>query len=97
MVRALKRNYFQVFVWHADTLEEGKEFLVAGDKDKLQPKPEEEKEQEEPKEDTNGSSVDQAIDVDDDIVEISNGASNGDKKRTHDEENGNGTAAKRAR
>merc|ERR1711974_145834 len=56
-----------------------------------------EKEQEEPKEDTNGSSVDQAIDVDDDIVEISNGASNGEKKRPHDEENGNGTAAKRAR
>ena len=97
MFRALKRNDFQVFVWHADTLEEGKEFLVAGDKDKLQPKPEEEKQPEEPKEDTNGSSVDQAIDVDDDIVEISNGASNGDKKRPHDEENGNGTAAKKAR
>ena len=86
-----------MFIWHADTLEEGKEFLVAGDKEKLQPKPEEEKEKEEPKEDTNGSSVDQAIDVDDDIVEISNGASNGDKKRPHDEENGNGTAAKKAR
>ena len=53
--------------------------------------------QEEPKEDTNGRSVDQAIDVDDDIVEISNGASNGEKKRPHDEENGNGTAAKKAR
>lgn len=86
-----------MFVWHADTLEEGKEFLVAGDKEKLQPKPAEEKQQEEPKDDTNGSSVDQAIDVDDDIVEISNGAANGDKKRVHDEENGNGSAAKRAR
>ena len=93
----MKQKQFQVFVWHADTLEEGKEFLVAGDKEKLQPKPEEEKLQEEPKEDTNGRSVDQAIDVDDDIVEISNGASNGEKKRPHDEENGNGTVAKKAR
>ena len=81
-----------MFVWHADTLEDGKEFLVAGDKDKLQPKAEEAtKEAEKPKEDTNGSTSAMAIDVDDDIVEIANGAANGsgDKKRPHDEENGN--------
>ena len=87
------QNYqIKVFVWHADTLEDGKEFLVAGDKDKLQPKAEEAtKEAEKPKEDTNGSTSAMAIDVDDDIVEIANGAANGsgDKKRPHDEENGN--------
>jgi len=89
----------QVYLWHADSLEDGKEFLVAGDKDKLQPKAEEEKKEEAPKEDTNGSSKDQAIDVDDDIIEVANGSSNGsgDKKRPHDEENGNGTDAKKAR
>ena len=94
------QNYnLKVYLWHADTLEEGKEFLVAGDKEKLQPKAEEEKEEEKPKDDTNGSSKDQAIDVDDDIMEVPNGSSNGsvDRKRTHDEENGNGTAAKKAR
>merc|ERR1712058_114110 len=83
------QNYnLRVYLWHADTLEDGKEFLVAGDKEKLQPKAEEEpKEAEKPKEeDTNGKSSDMAIDVDDDIIEISNtenGAANGsgDKKR----------------
>ena len=89
----------KVYVWHTeDPLEEGKEFLFAGDKDKLQPKAEEETKEEEPKKDeaNNGSSSDQCIDVDDDIVEISNGATNGagDKKRPHDEECGNGTAKK---
>ena len=91
------QNYnLRVYLWHADTLEDGKEFLVAGDKEKLQPKAEEEpKEAEKPKEeDTNGKSSDMAIDVDDDIIEISNtenGAANGsgDKKRPHEEENGN--------
>ena len=88
------QNYnLKVYVWHADTLEDGKEFLVAGDKEKLQPKAEEEpKEAEKPKEDSNGKTSDMAIDVDDDIVEISNGAAangSGDKKRPHDEENGN--------
>merc|ERR1719373_832143 len=94
------QNYnLKVYLWHADSLEDGKEFLVAGDKDKLQPKAEEEKKEEAPKENTNGSSKDQAIDVDDDIIEVANGSSNGsgDKKRPHDEENGNGTDAKKAR
>jgi len=95
------QNYnLKVYLWHADSLEEGKEFLVAGDKEKLQPKAEEAtKEEETPKEDTNGSSKDQAIDVDDDIMEVSNGSSNGstDKKRPHDQDNGNGTVAKKAR
>merc|ERR1712111_307108 len=88
------QNYnLRVYLWHADTLEDGKEFLVAGDKEKLQPKAEEEpKEAEKPKDDTNGTTSDMAIDVDDDIIELpANGSSNGsgDKKRPHDEENGN--------
>ena len=86
------QNYsLKVYLWHADSLEDGKEFLVAGDKDKLQPKAEEETKEEEPKKDgsNNGASSAEAIDVDDEIMEITNGASaNGDKKRPHDEENG---------
>ena len=99
-IETLKLNIcMKVYLWHADSLEDGKEFLVAGDKEKLQPKAEEEKPEEPAKDDVNGSSKDQAINVDDDIIEISNGSSNGsgDKKRPHDEENGNGTAAKKAR
>jgi len=95
----LQNFSLKIYLWHAETIEEGKEFLFSGDKDKLQPKAEEETKEEEPKKEdgNNGASSDQAIDVDDDIVEISNGASNGagDKKRVLDEENGNGSVAKK--
>ena len=38
-IETLKLNiYMKVYLWHADSLEDGKEFLVAGDKEKLQPK-----------------------------------------------------------
>ena len=71
---------------------------MSGDKEAMQPKEEESKPAPEP-ESTNGagSSSEKAIDVDDDIMEVSNGATNGsgDKKRAHDEENGN--VAKKAR
>ena len=73
-------------------MEDGQEFLVTGDKDQLQPK--EEEPVNEIKEDTNGTSSAMAIDVDDDIIEVSNGS--GDKKRPLEESNGNG-AAKKAR
>lgn len=87
------QNYnLKVYLWHADKLEDGQEFLVTGDKDQLQPK--EEEPVKETKEDTNGTSSAMAIDVDDDIVEVSNGS--GDKKRPLEESNGNG-AAKKAR
>ena len=86
----LVMNYnLEVYLWHADKLEDGQDFLVAGVKDQLQPK-----EEEPVKEDTNGTSSAKAIDVDDDIVEVSNGS--GDKKRPLEESNGNG-AAKKAR
>jgi len=89
----LQNFSLKLYLWHADSLEDGKEFLLAGDKEKLQPKAEEEpKEAEKPKDDTNGTTSDMAIDVDDDIIELpANGSSNGsgDKKRPHDEENGN--------
>jgi len=87
------QNYnVKVYLWHADKLEDGKEFLATGDKDQLQPK--EEEPAKETKEDTNGTSSAMAIDVDDDIVEVSNGS--GDKKRPLEESNVNG-AAKKAR
>merc|ERR1712215_621052 len=80
------QNYnLKVYLWHADKLEDGQEFMVTGDKDQLQPK--EEEPVKETKEETNGTSSEMAIDVDDDIVEVSNGA--GDRKRPIEEENGN--------
>jgi len=85
------QNYnLKVYLWHADKLEDGQEFMVTGDKDQLQPKEDEPKK--ETKEETNGTSSDMAIDVDDDIVEVSNGTS---KKRELEEENG--TSAKKPR
>jgi len=72
----------QVYLWHADKLEDG-DFLMNRDKDQLQLK-----------EDTNGTSSAMAFDMDDDIVEVSNGS--GDKKRPFGESSGNG-AAKKAR
>jgi len=93
------QNYtLKVYLWHADKLEDGAEFLVTGDKDQLKPK--EEEPVKETKEETNGTSSAMAIDVDDDIVEVSNGSGDvsngsGDKKRPLDEENG--TAAKKQR
>jgi len=80
------QNYnLKVYLWHADKLEDGVEYLVTGDKDQLQPK--EEEPVKETKEETNGTSSEMAIDVDDDIVEVSNGT--GDRKRPIEEENGN--------
>ena len=76
---------WQVYLWHADKLEDGLEYIVTGDKDQLQPK--EEEPVKETKEETNGTSSEMAIDVDDDIVEVSNGT--GDRKRPIEEENGN--------
>merc|ERR1712147_209694 len=69
----------KVFLWHADSLDDGKEFLVAGDKEKLQPKAEEAAKEEEKKDEE-----------DDEIceIEVDTPASNGDRKRPHDEENG---------
>jgi len=85
------QNYnLKVYLWHADKLEDGQEFMVTGDKDQLQPK--EDEPEKETKEETNGTSSDMAIDVDDDIVEVSNGTS---KKRELEEENG--TSAKKPR
>merc|ERR1712025_297882 len=80
------QNYnLKVYLWHADKLEDGVEYLVSGDKDQLQPM--EEEPVKESKEGTNGTSSEMAIDADDDIVEVSNGA--GDRKRPIEEENGN--------
>ena len=64
---------------------------MTGDKDQLQPK--EDEPVKETKEETNGTSSDMDIDVDDDIVEVSNGT--GDRKRPIEEENG--AAAKKPR
>jgi len=87
------QNYnLKVFLWHADKLDDGQEFIVTGDKEQLKPKEEEPEEKKEAT-NTNGTSSDMAIDVDDDIVEVSNGAS-GDRKRPMEEENGSSTSKK---
>jgi len=90
------QNYnLKVYLWHADKFEDGSDFLVTGDKEQLKPKePEEEKKAEEPvKMDTNGTSNANAIDVDDDIVEVVT-AANGDKKRPAEEGHENGSSKK---
>merc|ERR1719468_808240 len=72
------QNYnLKVFLWHADTLDDGKEFLVAGDKEKLQPKAEEAAKEEEKKDED-----------DDEIceIEVDTSAANEDRKRPHEEE-----------
>jgi len=86
----LQNLNLKVFLWHADKLEDGQDFLVACDVCDLQPK-EEEKPKEPTTDETNGTNKDQPIDLDDDIVEVvpsANGA--GDKKRPAEggEENG---------
>ena len=73
-------------------MDDGQEFIVTGDKEQLKPKEEEPEEKKEAT-NTNGTSSDMAIDVDDDIVEVSNGAS-GDRKRPMEEENGSSTSKK---
>merc|ERR1719367_2591509 len=65
----LQNFSLKLYLWHADSLEDGKEFLLAGDKEKLQPKAEEEpKEAEKPKDDTNGTTSDMAIEGDDEQI-----------------------------
>merc|ERR1719250_533789 len=77
--------------------EDGSDFIVTGDKDKLQPKEAGEEKKEEVK-DTNGVNKDKAIDVqDDDIMEVvphANGA--GDNKRKGGED-GSEPSAKKTR
>lgn len=90
------QNYnLKVYLWHADKFEDGSDFLVTGDKEQLKPKePEEEKKAEETeKMDTNGTSNANAINVDDDIVEVVSSA-NGEKKRPAEEAHENGTIKK---
>jgi len=77
------QNYtLRAYLWQMDEKpEDGSDFIVTGDKSQLQPK-EIEEEKEEVKTDTNGANKDEAIDVDDDIVEVvahANGS--GDNKR----------------
>ena len=87
----------QAFLWQMDEKpEDGSDFIVTGDKEQLQPKEEEEKAKEPEKEDTNGANKDSAIDVDDDIMEVSPHANgSGDNKRPAEE--GTESAAKKAR
>lgn len=91
------QNYnLRAYLWQmTEKPEDGSDFIVTGDKTQLQPK-EEEKEKEEVKTDTNGTNKEDAIDVDDDIVEVmahANGS--GDKKRPADDSSG--PSAKKAK
>merc|ERR1712071_486096 len=92
------QNYsLRAFLWQMDEKpEDGSDFIVTGDKEQLQPKEEEEEAKEPEKEDTNGANKDSAIDVDDDIMEVSPHANgSGDNKRPAEE--GTESAAKKAR
>jgi len=93
------QNYtLRVYLWQmTEKPEDGSDFIVTGDKDKLQPKEAEEEKKEEAK-DTNGVNKEEAIDVqDDDIMEVvphANGA--GDNKRKGGED-GSEPSAKKSR
>merc|ERR1719342_692184 len=91
------QNYtLRAYLWQmTEKPEDGSDFIVTGDKDKLQPKEAEEEKKEEVK-DTNGVNKDKAIDVqDDDIMEVvphANGA--GDNKRKGGEDGSEPSAKK---
>jgi len=93
------QNYtLRVYLWQmTEKPEDGSDFIVTGDKDKLQPKEAEEEKKEEVKA-TNGDNKEEAIDVqDDDIMEVvphANGA--GDNKRKGGED-GSEPSAKKSR
>merc|ERR1712025_1199954 len=80
------QNYtLRVYLWQmTEKPEDGSDFIVTGDKDKLQPKEAEEEKKEEVKA-TNGDNKDEAIDVqDDDIMEVvphANGAGVENKRK----------------
>jgi len=80
----LQSYSLKMFLYHADKLEDGQEFIVTGDKEQLKPKEEEEKVPEPEVEKTGTGSS--AIEVDDaEDVEL---VSNGDRKRPADNTNG---------
>merc|ERR1711915_228273 len=91
------QNYnLKVYLWHAEKFDDGSDFLVTGDKEQLKPKedvPEPEKMDVEKEKPANGASNNDAINVDDDIVEVVS-AANGDKKRPAEEDSQNGTSKK---
>ena len=58
-----------MYLYHADKLDEGQEFIVTGDKSQLQPK-EEEPAKPEPAPVTGGEDSATAIDVDEDVCEV---------------------------
>jgi len=84
------QNYqLRMFLYHADKLEDGKEFILTGDKSQLQPKEEEEKKPE-PEVAKNGNK-ESTIDVEAEDVEV---VQNGDRKRPADDLNGEPKAKK---
>lgn len=86
------QNYtLRAYLWQMDEKpEDGSDFIVTGDKSQLQPKePEAEKEEPKPDSGANGANKEEAIEVDDDIMEVApNANGTGEKKRPAEEENG---------
>jgi len=78
------QNYnLKMFLYHADKLEDGKEFIITGDKSQLQPKEEEKKPEPEVEKKTGNKET--AIDVEAEDVEV---LANGERKRPAGESNG---------
>jgi len=97
------QNYeITVYLYHADKLEDGVDYVIVGDESQLKPK-EEEKKEEAPKAKDDSGDAQNAIEVheEDSIMEVTNGAGGEGRKRTADAANGangaNGTATKRAK
>lgn len=83
----LQSYTLKVYLYHADKLEEGQEFLVTGDKSQLQPKEVEPAKPDSPKLPAGGENSATAIDVDEDVCEVMTNGS-GERKRPAEESNG---------
>merc|ERR1719447_1015268 len=80
------QNYnLKMFLYHADKLEDGKEFIITGDKEQLQPKEDVKEAEPEPEVEKNSGNKESAIDVEAEDVEV---VANGDRKRPAEESNG---------
>jgi len=90
------QNYnLKVYLWHADKIEDGVDYIVTGDKEQLQPKEEEKPKEPAANNETNGTNKDQPINLDDDIVEVLSSANGtGDKKRPAEDGEENGVSKK---
>jgi len=89
------QNYqITVYLYHAEKLDEGVDFVIVGDESQLKPKEEEAKKVEEPKKISPTGDALEPVDVHDEesVMEVTNGAA--DRKRPAEDSNGASTSKK---